>query len=69
MQRHLAQENASFQTIRDHLRRDWAIYRLQTARLAIPQLAEELGFADSASFQRAFKRWTGRTPGQVRKGH
>ncbi|MCY1357193.1 hypothetical protein D9M69_436770 [compost metagenome] len=69
LQRHLAQENASFQTIRDHLRRDWAIYRLQTARLAIPQLAEELGFADSASFQRAFKRWTGRTPGQVRKGH
>jgi AraC-like DNA-binding protein len=68
LQRHLAQENASFQHIRDHLRRDWAIYRLQTTRLSIPQLAEELDFADSASFQRAFKRWTGRTPGQVRKG-
>jgi AraC-like DNA-binding protein len=68
LQRHLAQEGASFQAIRDHLRRDWAIYRLQTSRLSTPALAEELGFADSASFQRAFKRWTGKTPGQVRKG-
>lgn len=68
LQRHLAQEGASFQNLRDSLRRDWAIYRLQTSKLSIIQLAEELGFADSASFQRAFKRWTGRTPGQVRKG-
>ncbi len=67
LQRHLAQENTSFQYIRDHLRRDWAIYRLQTTRLPIPQLAEELGFADSASFQRAFKRWTGRPPGRFAK--
>jgi AraC-like DNA-binding protein len=69
LQRHLAQEGASFQVIRDHLRRDWAVYRLQTSRLSTPALAEELGFADSASFQRAFKRWTGQTPGQVRKGN
>ncbi|MCY1277336.1 hypothetical protein D9M68_216130 [compost metagenome] len=69
LQRHLAQEGASFQTIRDHLRRDWAVYRLQTTRLSTAALAEELGFADSASFQRAFKRWTGQTPGQVRKGN
>ncbi|MCY1405897.1 hypothetical protein D9M71_211480 [compost metagenome] len=68
LQRHLAQEGASFQNIRDNLRRNWAIYRLQTTQLPIPVLAEELGFADSASFQRAFKRWTGQTPGQVRKG-
>ncbi|MBM7060549.1 AraC family transcriptional regulator [Pseudomonas sp. UL073] len=68
LQRHLAQEGASFQNIRDSLRRDWAIYRLQTTKLPIPVLAEELGFADSASFQRAFKRWTGQPPGQVRKG-
>lgn len=69
LQRHLAQEGASFQNIRDSLRRDWAIYRLKTSKLPTPVLAEELGFADSASFQRAFKRWTGQTPGQVRKGN
>jgi AraC-like DNA-binding protein len=69
LQRHLAQEGASFQNIRDSLRRDWAIYRLKTSTLATPVLAEELGFADSASFQRAFKRWTGQTPGQTRRGN
>ena len=68
LQRHLAQESNAFQSIRDGLRRDWAIYRLQTSKLPTPVLAEELGFADSASFQRAFKRWTGQTPGQARKG-
>lgn len=68
LQRHLALEGASFQNLRDHLRRDWAMYRLQTSQLSTPALAEELGFADSAGFQRAFKRWTGQTPGQVRKG-
>lgn len=68
LQRHLAQEGTSFQILRDHLRRDLAVYRLQTSRVSTPALAEELGFADSAGFQRAFKRWTGKTPGQVRKG-
>ncbi|WIE48440.1 AraC family transcriptional regulator [Pseudomonas sp. GM17] len=68
LQRHLSQEGSSFQNIRESLRRDWATYRLKTSTLSTPALAEELGFADSASFQRAFKRWTGLTPGQVRKG-
>lgn len=67
LQRHLAKDQTSFQTLRDHLRRDWAIYRLQTSDTPTLALAQELGFADEASFQRAFKRWTGHPPGRLRR--
>jgi len=67
LQRHLAKDETSFQSIRDHLRRDWAIYRLQTSVVTTLALAQELGFSDEASFQRAFKRWTGHPPGKLRR--
>jgi AraC-like DNA-binding protein len=59
LQRRLAQEGTSLQWLRDDLRRDIAISRLSTSRVSLVQLALELGFSDSPSFQRAFKRWTG----------
>lgn len=67
LQRHLAHEGTSFQSLKDELRRDLAIQRLNTSRVPLAALAEELGFADSASFQRAFKKWTGGAPGHYRR--
>lgn len=67
LQRQLAAEGTSFQTLKDHLRRDIAIFRLTTSRVALATLASELGFADSFSFQRAFKGWTGCPPGAYRR--
>jgi AraC-like DNA-binding protein len=67
LQRHLAREGLSFQSLKDELRRDLAIQRLNTSRVSIGALAAELGFADSASFQRAFKKWTGGAPGSYRR--
>ena len=68
LQRRLASEGTSFQALKDELRRDTAIVRLNTSAVPLAALASELGFADSAAFQRAFKGWTGSAPGAYRRG-
>ena len=67
LQRHLAMEGTSFQSLKDHLRRDLAIVRLNSSNVPLAALAQDLGFADSAAFQRAFKSWTGSAPGSYRQ--
>lgn len=67
LQRHLAMEGTTFQSLKDQLRRDMAITRLNSSTRPLAALAAELGFADSAAFQRAFKGWTGSAPGSYRK--
>ena len=69
LQRRLAADGTSFQALKDALRRDLAIVRLNTSNVPLTALAEELGFADSAAFQRAFKHWTGSAPGAYRRRH
>lgn len=68
LQRRLANEGTSFQSLKDELRRDTAIVRLIASTAPLATLAFELGFADSAAFQRAFKVWTGSAPGAYRRG-
>lgn len=63
LQRRLAAEGLTFQELKNNLRRDIAIFRLQTSEVSLGRLATELGFADNAAFQRAFKLWTGSPPG------
>jgi AraC-like DNA-binding protein len=69
LQRRLASEKTTFQLLKDELRRDIAITRLNTSTVSFAALADELGFADSAAFQRAFKNWTGSAPGVYRQGN
>ena len=67
LQRHLMAEGTTFQALKDQLRRDLAIVRLNTSTMPLAALAADLGFAVSAAFQRAFKSWTGSAPGSYRK--
>ena len=66
LQRKLAAVGTSFQAIKDELRRDIAVSRLGTSKVSFSELAADLGFADAAAFQRAFKGWTGSSPGLYR---
>jgi AraC-like DNA-binding protein len=62
LHRRLAEAGKNFGQIVDGLREERARYLLRHSSLSLAQLAELLGFAEAASFSRAFKRWTGLSP-------
>ncbi|UTW08546.1 AraC family transcriptional regulator [Pseudomonas benzenivorans] len=66
LRRHLREEGSSFQELKDQLRRDLAIFQLGRDELSIQVIAEQLGFSEPSAFHRAFKKWTGLTPGAYR---
>jgi len=66
LHRKLDQEGASFRSIKETLRRDLAIRYLSESALSIDDIAGELGFAEPSAFRRAFKQWTGVSPGVFR---
>jgi AraC-like DNA-binding protein len=67
--RKLAQRNLSFGDLLDQVREKQACELLKSSWLPINKIAEKLGFTESASFSRAFKRWTGTAPLEFRKRH
>ncbi len=62
LQRHLAGERATFDGLLDETRRELAERLLAEGAMSVAEVAEATGFAESSSFSRAFKRWTGRSP-------
>lgn len=65
--RGLALEGATFQKIKDEMRRDLAIERLVKTRESIDRIAAMAGFDNTPAFHRAFRAWTGSTPGAYRR--
>jgi AraC-like DNA-binding protein len=65
--RHLQQEGASFQALKDEVRRERAVELLRRTDLAVKQVSLEVGFSDEKAFARAFKAWTGRSPRGYRR--
>ncbi len=68
LQRHLADEGTRFDTLLNECRENLALLHLRDPACSLSEISYLLGFADASSFSRAFKRWTGMTPGQFRDG-
>ena len=64
--RRLNDEGTSFQEIKDALRRDMAISELHQGTRTIEEISHDTGFTAPTNFYRAFRKWTGRTPGSYR---
>ena len=63
----LREEGQGFQVLKDDLRRDAAVEYLGRHELSLMDIAERLGFSESSTFHRAFKKWTGVSPGEYRR--
>ena len=68
LQRHLADEGCRFDALLNDCRQNLALQHLRDPQCSLAEVSHLLGFADTSSFNRAFKRWTGMTPGQFREG-
>ncbi|MBK9522890.1 MAG: AraC family transcriptional regulator [Rhodocyclaceae bacterium] len=67
LHRQLLEEQTSFRGIRETLRRDLALDWLAKSGRPLSQIGADLGFADAASFYRAFVAWRGIGPREYRK--
>ena len=69
LHRRLKANGTSFREISDDCRFSIARQMLETSDAPIMQIAELLDYADARAFGRAFKRWSGLSPGRWRKQH
>jgi len=68
LKRRLGEAGTSYSELLDEVRRQRALVLLRADALSVEETADRLGYAEPASFTRAFKRWTGKTPSAWRGG-
>lgn len=66
LRRRLAESGVSFQLLLDGIRKARALELLANPAMTVEQIAHAVGFTDPHNFRRAFRRWTGTTPGVMR---
>lgn len=66
--RRLDEEEQSFQRLLDQVRAEHATRYLQNTRLPLSSIAYMVGFSDTSNFRRAYTKWTGKSPRDVRNG-
>ena len=68
LQRRLQARGLTFQQALDNTRFEMARMYLEDPRVSLAEVAQLLSFSEQSAFTRAFRRWSGRTPGQFRAG-
>ena len=66
LRRHLKAEGQGFAAIRDEVRAVAAQRLLRDSDRPIAAIAAELGYSEPGAFHRAFRKWTGLSPGGFR---
>ena len=67
LQRRLRAEGTCYSEIRDEVRQRIARKLLRQSDEDIAGIAQRLGYSDACNFSRAFRRWTGISPGRYRR--
>ena len=67
LQRRLADEHTTYNDEVNRVRRELAS-ELLAEDLPLGEISYRCGFSDTRAFTRAFKRWTGLTPGAAKAG-
>lgn len=67
LRRRLDNELATYQSIKDEVRRDAAIHYLCSTDLGVGDIASLVGFQEPSAFRRAFKTWSGVRPLEYRR--
>lgn len=68
LQRHLKEHGADFKTLVDDTRRRFVLRYLQDPRNTLTDVSYLVGYSEVSAFNRAFRRWTGSTPSDYRRG-
>ncbi|MGB1581599.1 MAG: AraC family transcriptional regulator [Nevskiales bacterium] len=66
LKRKLKARGTGFKALLEEVRHADALKLLENPDLDISQIGTALGYQDAPSFTRAFRRWTGKTPSQLR---
>jgi AraC-like DNA-binding protein len=67
LKRKLAASGTTYSAILDETRRQRALLLLEDRALPLAEIASRLGYTELPNFTRAFRKWTGTTPGAFRR--
>lgn len=69
LQRQLSEEGLTYRDLLEQVRMERALHLISESEESITEIAFNLGYRDSSSFTRAFRRWNGSPPSQVRRAN